>query len=65
MVVPVPSLGAASKWKRKLNWPYIAMFLITFLFYLAWPALLEHSKEGEKDLTQNNIAFVNAAGGTK
>ena len=37
------------------------MFLIIFLgffFYLAWPVLMDHSKEEEKDLAQNNIAFV-------
>ena len=37
------------------------MFLITFLsflFYLALPVLVNHSEEEEKDLAQNNIAFV-------
>ena len=61
MVVPVPSLSAACKWKRKINRPYIAMFLITFLsflFYWTWPVPMDHSKEEDKDLAQNNIAFV-------
>ena len=61
MVVRVPSLNAAFKWKRNINWLYIAMFLIaflSFLFYLAWPVLVNHSEEEEKDLAQNNIAFV-------
>ena len=57
MVVPVPSLSVACK--RKLNWPYIAIFtFLCLLFYLAWPVLMNHSKEEEKDLAQNNIAFV-------
>ena len=61
MVVTVPSLSAAFKWKRNINWSYIAVFLITFLsflLYLAWPVLMNHSKEEAKDLAQNNIAFV-------
>ena len=61
MVVTVPPLSAAFKWKRNINWPYIAVFLIallSFLFFLAWPVLMNHSKEEAKDLAQNNIAFV-------
>lgn len=34
------------------------MTFLGFLFYLAWPVLLDHSKVRENVLTQNNIAFV-------
>ena len=61
MVVLVAPLTAALKWRRHLSRQHIVLFLVIFLgflFYLAWPALLDNSKQGEKELAQNNIAFV-------
>lgn len=58
MVVPVAPL---KRTLRNLNWQHLVLFLMIvlgFLFFLAWPVLLNNSKEGEKGLAQNNIAFV-------
>lgn len=58
MVVPVASFKRRLK---NLNWQHLVLFLMIvlgFLFFLAWPILLNNSKEGEKGLAQNNIAFV-------
>ncbi|XP_020613326.1 uncharacterized protein LOC110051618 isoform X1 [Orbicella faveolata] len=45
-------------WKRKQNWAYIMIFLLTFLiflYYYSGPGFMDHAKrEGE----ENNIAFV-------
>ena len=62
MVVPVASLTGVLKWRRNINWQHIVlllMLLLSFLFvYLARPVLLHNVKVEEKELGQNNIAFV-------
>ena len=61
MVVPVASLTGVLKWRRNIKWQHIVLLLMTllgFLFYLARPVLLDNPKVGEKELAQNNIAFV-------
>ena len=45
-------------WKRKQNWPYIVMFLITFLsflYYFSGPGFMDQAK---RERQEYNIAFV-------
>ena len=56
---------AAFNWKRKQNWPYIVMFLITFLsflYYISGPGFMDQPKSERQEY---NIAFVMELQGSK
>ena len=49
---------AAFRWKRKQNWPYIMMFLMTFLGFLYYFSGSGFMDQEKREGDEYNIAFV-------